>query len=139
MSATGDRVPKQPADSTMSMIDGRKAERLPLVLPLAYVFTRAGDRVVGDTETTNLSGSGVQFLTPKTVETGTSCQLYLTLPEQTDALPFAGRVAWCRPAQGPFVEEFEVGVAFSLQECERQTFEVYCHFIATQLLMKYLQ
>ena len=138
MSATDDRAPKQPADSTMSAIDERKAERLLLALPLAYAFQRAGDRVVGDTETTNLSGNGIQFLIPKAVEIGTPCQLYLTLPEQTDALSFAGRVVWCHPARGAFVEACEVGVAFSLQECNRQTFERYCHFIATQLLMKYL-
>ena len=121
------------------LIDERKAERIALALPVAYALEHPSGRVVGDTETTNLSGGGVQFLIPKKVKAPTPCHVFLTVPEQSEALSFAGFVSWCRPVQGHSVEGFEVGVAFAQGGCDAETFERYCHFIAAQLLLKYLQ
>ena len=140
MTAADDHAP-QPADTppdAPKTIDERKAERLALALPVTYAFAHSGNRLIGDTETTNLSGGGVQFLIPTTVEPGTPCQLYLTLPEQSETLSMVGRVVWCRPARHALVESFEVGISCSSEGCDRLTFERYCHFVATQLLLKYL-
>ena len=139
MTTADDRTPQPPADMTPAAIDERKAERLALALPVTYAFERAGDRLIGDTETTNVSGGGVQFPIPTAVETGTPCQLYLTLPEQSETLSMSGRVIWCRPARNALVESFEVGISCSPQGCDRLTFERYCHFVAAQLLLKYLR
>ncbi len=120
--------------------DRRTAERIPLSLPLTYAFILPGELARGTTTTINLSGWGVQFAIPRMTAPQTACQVTITLPNQSNPLTFVGRVVWCRQALGKQQDSFEVGVAFVMQAAYGdQAFVRYSHFIAGQLLARYLR
>jgi hypothetical protein len=142
-------------------IDQRTAERLPVTLPLTYTIHDPSGPVEGSTVTSNLSGTGVGFRIPQPVAPASPCRLRLTLPQRTDPLHFTGRVAWCRkiphdpstppPLAGslrispsglhsPQTFEVQVGLALSMPADAREepSFATYCHFIASELVKRYL-
>ncbi len=118
-------------------VDDRRAERLRLGLPLAYAFRQGRSLVHGQTVTTNLSGSGVRFLANQLAARGSDCRFSLQLPSRPQPVRFVGRISWCRPARSESC--FEIAVTFSGEDAASSVmFNEYCHFIATQLLTKYL-
>ena len=123
-------------------IDQRTAERLPVTLPLTYTIHDPSGPVEGSTVTSNLSGTGVGFRIPQPVAPASPCRLRLTLPQRTDPLHFTGRVAWCRkiPYDSPQTFEVQVGRALSMPAGAREepSFATYCHFIASELVKRYL-
>jgi len=120
-------------------IDQRRAERLPIKLPIYYIIQGSHDSVSAQTTTLNMSGGGVEFLIPRMVSPMTVCRLTVTLPKQPIPLVFLGHVSWCRQGRGKHKHQYEVGVVFSTPDsCDEPTFACYCHFIAAQLLTKYL-
>ena len=128
-----------PSDPAATAIDKRKSERLTLALPLAYVIDCLDRQLIGDSETVNLSGGGLQFLMSAMVPAGCACQVHVHLPEEDEPVTLAGRVIWCRAGQGEYGVQFEVAVAWQAGDaCDQRTFARYCQFIATQLLKKYL-
>ena len=132
------RVRKQPSeDSTLNLIDRRKADRLNLHLPVAYTFLLPGDLFRGTATTTNISGGGVSFFVPTMTTPQTSCQLELPL-DVGQPLLLSGKVVWCRQGTGRHRKQFEIGVAFGTPErYDDETFARYSRFIAEQLLKKH--
>jgi len=126
----------------MALLDQRKAERLPLTLPLTYRIDSPTGTLEGHTNTIDIGGGGVRFLVPKMLTSHSICYIVLLLPNQQEPLSLMGKVAWCRQKQGfrsTRTTSFEVGVAFTLSTSSDETFVRYCHFIAAQLLMKHLR
>lgn len=120
-------------------VDDRKSERLPLTLPLTYSMDAGGVRLEGHTLTENVSGGGLRFPIPKMVSPDTPCHINLKLPDHLEPLLLRGRIAWCRLGRGRYRNLFEVGIALEIpREYHNATFSIYCRFIATQLLEKYL-
>lgn len=123
-------------------IDQRTAERLPVTLPLTYIIHDPSGLIEGATVTSNLSGTGVGFRIRQPVAPASPCRLRLTLPQRTDPLRFTGRVAWCRklPQDSPQTFEVQVGLALSTPADAREepSFATYCHFIASELVKRYL-
>lgn len=121
----------------LPVVDERKAERLPLRLPISYTLLLPNEFLRGTTVTTDLSGSGLQFPVPRMVSPQTVCQVDIRLPTQAEPLSFLGRVAWCRQGKRAYCD---VGVALSAFDSYHEgAFAKYCQFIATQLLVKYLR
>ena len=120
-------------------IDQRKAGRLALHLKVHYTLLLPGRLLRGESVTTNLSGTGVQFLIPRIVSPQTVCQINLSLPDREEPLAFLGRVAWCAQASGKRRDRYDVGIALSAFDSYHEgAFAQYCFFLADQLLAKYL-
>jgi len=118
-------------------VDDRRAERLRLELPLTYAFRQGRSLVRGQTVTTNLSGSGLRFFANQLAVRGSDCRISLRLPSRPQPICFVGRISWCRLARSKSC--FEIAVTFSGEDAASSVmFNEYCHFIATQLLAKYL-
>lgn len=94
-------------------IDERKAERLPISLPVRYRISLIDRCLEGQTQTVDLSSGGVQIAIKEMVSPGTACQIALTLPAEPEALSFEGHIAWCRVARGVARERYEAGIAFA--------------------------
>ena len=119
-------------------IDERKATRVIISLPLAYVIESSGRRIEGYVTSANLSGGGVRFTVPQMVACDSPCHINLKVPGHAEPLPMQGRVAWCRTA-APGRGAFEVGIAFILpREYYDATHAWYCRYIASLLLTKAL-
>ena len=134
------RVDSDSDDTLKSLgIDDRKAERLSISLPVHYCMQIATGQLQGRSLTTDLSGSGIKFSVPWMVPKGVRCNLNLVLPKQSEPILLTGEVIWCRPHADRHAEQFEVGVALSVtEESDETAFAHYCHFVASQLLKKYL-
>ena len=119
--------------------DQRKTERLVVALPLTYVVEIAGRQLIGDAETLNISGGGVQFLVQSLVPADSPCLIHLTLPGDTEPVSFHGTVLRCQAGAGEYGAQFEVAVAWAAHNADREVmFARYCNFVATELLKKYL-
>ena len=120
-------------------LDQRTSDRLPIALPLTYQFEgpSAGKSLHGRSATTDLSGRGVQFLIPWHVEPAARCQIALDLPYAVTQVSFLGTVSWCRTV-GETESRFEVGVAIEPADGQEEAFASYCHFVASQLLVRAL-
>lgn len=138
--ATDRKAP--PTNPPRADIDQRTAERLPVTLPLTYTIHDPAGSIEGTTVTSNLSGTGVGFRIPQPVAPASPCRLRLTLPQQADPLHFTGRVVWCREIadRPPQAFEVQVGLALSTpaEVREEPSFATYCHFIASELVKRYL-
>lgn len=120
-------------------IDERLAERLTIEIPLTYVIALSNGQLQGRTMTINLSGTGVQFPIPWMVPKSIPCHLTLALPTRTEPLMLTGLVVWCRPGSNRNREAFEVGISLEDPSSgSEEAFAQYCHFVATQLLQRYL-
>ena len=120
-------------------IDERLAERLALEIPLTYMMMLSNGQLQGRTVTINVSGTGVHFPIPWMVPKAIPCHLTLVIPTHQEPLRLAGLVAWCRPGTNRNREAFEVGISFDHPTSDTDTaFAQYCHFVATQLLQRYL-
>ena len=120
--------------------DRRKADRLPLDIPLAYAFLLPGELLRGATTALNVSGTGLQFPVDRMISPQTSCQIDLSLPAQSKPLTLVGRVVWCRQAIGRRKGPYEVGIEFTFaRTADDPMFAKYSAFIATQLLAKHLR
>lgn len=127
------------AASPLPVIDDRKAERLPLRLPLSFTILLPGELLRGTTSTLDVSGRGLHFLVPRMVTPQTICQIDLSLPGEEAPLSFLGRSAWCRQARGRHRRSFDLGVAVSSADTYRDgAFARYCRFIAGALLRRHL-
>ena len=123
----------------MTALDERCAERFVLSLPVTYVMSLERGQLQGRTSTTNLSGTGIAFFVPWIVPKDVRCHVRLTIPPREIPLALTGRVVWCRPAHGRDKEQFEVGVSLEVNEVgAEESFAYFCHFVAGQLLGKYL-
>lgn len=129
-----------PISPYLPVVDERKAERLPLHLPVAYTLLLPNEFLRGTIETTDISGSGLQFAVPRMVSPQTVCQIDLRLPDAAEPLSFLGRVAWCRQSQGKQKDLYDIGISLSAFDAYHEgAFARYCQFIATQFLVKYLR
>jgi len=129
-----------PQDELLSQAaaDGRVADRLALRLPLGYKMLGEYPQWQGRTTTTNVSGSGIQFIVPWDIPVETCCEITLSLPTLDAPLAFSGRVIWSRPLHQP-APESEIGVELVRLSGSEELFTRYCHFIASELLARYLQ
>lgn len=121
--------------------DGRRAERLPLAIPVRYRIRLPGRLLQGRGLTMNLSGGGVQFPLPfqTKVPQGSPCELELTIPDSKQPLKFKGAVMRCAARRGSASKGFEIAVTISESgSCDKRVFSKYCYFIASQLVARYL-
>ena len=119
--------------------DNRKSERLALTLPLTYSMEGAETRLEGHTMSVDVSGGGLRFSISKMVSPETPCHINLKIPDHLEPLLLRGKVVWCRIGRGRHRHMYEVGVALEVpRDYHNATFSLYCRFIATQLLEKYL-
>ena len=127
------------ASSHPPLLDHRTSDRLPLALSLTYQFEgpSAGKSLHGRSATTDISGRGVQFLIPWRIEPAAKCQITLDLPRTASAITFLGVVSWCRVVNEA-ESRFEVGVAIEPAEGQDDAYASYCHFVASQLLVRAL-
>ena len=123
----------------MTALDERTAERLLISLPVTYTMYFEHGQLQGRTSTTNLSGTGIAFFVPWIVPKDVKCHITLTIPPRELPLALTGRIMWCRPAHEQDKEQFEVGVSLEGNEAgAEEPFAYFCHFVARQLLDKYL-
>lgn len=128
--------PKTPSPQ----LDQRSSERLPIALPLMFLFegSAEGKTLHGRSATTDLSGRGLQFLIPWQIPAQTRCQITVDLPHAGTRVQFVGSVSWCQAVQAAG-DRYEVGVAIEPADGQDDGFESYCHFIASQLLARALR
>ena len=119
-------------------VDQRTAERLPLALTLSYTIRCGSDQITGSGKTITVSGAGVEFSTPQMIAATSPCQITLTMPDRPEPLVLFGQIGWCRQRRGARSGSYAVGATFSPVRNEA-TFAQYCHFIAAELLKRYLQ
>ncbi|PIQ84724.1 MAG: hypothetical protein COV75_00740 [Candidatus Omnitrophica bacterium CG11_big_fil_rev_8_21_14_0_20_63_9] len=122
----------------VTLVDQRTAERLPLAVPMNYVVKLPGGELSGRTKTTNISGGGVELICAEMMSPPSACQVVLHLSDGREPLALEGQISWCR--QSPRQRRrFEVGITFlSPTNSDDERFARYCHFIATELLKRYL-
>jgi len=120
-------------------IDARKAQRISIRLPMTYTLQLSGQLICGQSKTINVSGLGAQFTISEMVSPQTLCSINLSLPNDSVPLYIVGHVMWCRKVLKCRKDKFEVGIGFSMLDAyDEDTFSRYCHFLASQLLVKYL-
>jgi len=119
--------------------DKRTAERLRMRLPIKYCILPTQDRtLIGRAYTTSLSGRGLSFQVPWRIHRGTACRVIIQLPNSPEALTFEGTVTRCtKPGTAPLNTPFTLALEIS-HALEDAAFAQYCHFVATQVLTKYL-
>ena len=119
-------------------MDKRTAERLNLHLPVRYSIFLSDAVLTGRTVTTNLSGRGTIFRVPWRVSPNTDCFVTIQLPQSRESFSFDGRIVRCtRSRMASPRAQFTLAVEISGGQSDA-AFMRYCHFIATQLLARYL-
>ena len=117
-------------------VDQRAAERLPLILTLSYTIRSGDEQITGSSKTMTISGAGIEFSISHMIAATSPCQIVLTMPYRPEPLMLFGQIGWCRQRRGG--KDYAVGVTFSPARNET-TFAQYCHFVAAELLKRYLQ
>ena len=120
--------------------DRRQDDRLALCLAVTYTIGMPSDTMRGNTRTVNVCRSGIQFSINRMVPLQSVCQLSVVLPGQSEPVSFLGRVAWCAQRLGRHRERYFVGVEFAEVELpDHVMLSRYYHYIASHLVIKYLQ
>ncbi|MBI3997067.1 MAG: PilZ domain-containing protein [Candidatus Omnitrophica bacterium] len=117
-------------------VDQRAAERLPLTLTLSYTIRSGDEQITGSSKTMTISGAGIEFSISQMIAVASPCQIVLAMLDRPEPLMLFGQIGWCRQKRGG--KDYAVGVTFSPARNET-TFAQYCHFVAAELLKRYLQ